>query len=152
MILGIDPGTATVGYSVVSGTKQKPVIHDYGVITTAPREDFGGRLLEISWDLEAIIKQHDITDCVLEDLFFFKNAKTVITVAQARGVIMYLLAKNNIKIHSVTPLQVKAAMCGYGRASKEQVQKMVKKIYGLESIPKPDDAADALAMGWYGLA
>lgn len=153
MILGIDPGTATVGYSIVAGSETKPVIVDYGVLTTLPlpREQFPKRLLEIGNDLTQILDQYAIQKAVVEDLFFFKNAKTAISVAQSRGMILYLLAQKNIEIISVTPLQVKQILCGYGRATKQQVQEVVKRIYGLDTIPKPDDASDSLAMAWLGL-
>ena len=153
MTVGIDPGTATVGYSFVSGNQKSPVINDYGVLRTEARdkEFMPLRLLEIAQDLESLLDRFNPTKAVIEDLFFFKNAKTVISVAQSRGMILYLLAKRNVEIISVTPLQVKQTLCGYGRADKKQVQEMVKRIYGLDQIPKPDDAADSLAMAWMGL-
>jgi crossover junction endodeoxyribonuclease RuvC len=153
MTIGIDPGTATVGFSLVEGTKQNPQIVEYGVLTTkaGPREIMPQRLLEIATDLESLLKKYRPDRAVVEDLFFFKNAKTVISVAQSRGVTLYLLAKYNVEIIEVTPLQVKQTLCGYGRATKQQMQQMVKRIYKLEEIPKPDDAADSLAMAWIGL-
>jgi crossover junction endodeoxyribonuclease RuvC len=153
MTIGIDPGTATVGFSLVEGTKQNPVIVEYGVLTTkaGPREIMPQRLLEIATDLESLLKKYKPDRAVVEDLFFFKNAKTVISVAQSRGVTLYLLAKYNVEIIEVTPLQVKQTLCGYGRATKQQMQQMVKRIYKLDEIPKPDDAADSLAMAWIGL-
>jgi crossover junction endodeoxyribonuclease RuvC len=153
MTIGIDPGTATVGFSLVEGTKQNPIIIEYGVLTTkaGPREIMPQRLLEIATDLESLLKKYKPDRAVVEDLFFFKNAKTVISVAQSRGVTLYLLAKYNVEIIEVTPLQVKQTLCGYGRATKQQMQQMVKRIYKLDEIPKPDDAADSLAMAWIGL-
>lgn len=153
MILGIDPGTATVGFSVIAGTEKKPEIIEYGILRTEPssKEFAHLRLLEIGTDLSQIIAKYDIKRAVVEDLFFFKNAKTVISVAQSRGMILYLLAQAKIEVISVTPLQVKQTICGYGRATKSQVQEMVKRIYDLDEIPKPDDAADSLAMAWMGL-
>jgi crossover junction endodeoxyribonuclease RuvC len=152
-ILGIDPGTATVGYSFVSGSKQQPIAQEYGVIRTLPtsKDLAGHRLLEIGRDLEELIKKHRPQKAVVEDLFFFKNQKTIISVAQSRGVVLYLLASHGIETFSVTPLQVKQTLCGYGRATKLQMQKMVQKVFGFESLPKPDDAADSLAMAWWGL-
>jgi crossover junction endodeoxyribonuclease RuvC len=154
MTIGIDPGTATVGFSLVKGTKRTPIIQEYGVLTTkaGPKEIMPFRLLEIAQDIEELLKKYKPDTAVVEELFFFKNAKTVISVAQSRGVILHLLAKHNIDIIEVTPLQVKQTLCGYGRATKQQVQNMVKRIYSLEEIPKPDDAADSLAMAWIGLA
>jgi crossover junction endodeoxyribonuclease RuvC len=153
MTIGIDPGTATVGFSLVEGTKKNPKIIEYGVLHTkaGPKETMPFRLLEIATDIEAILKKYNPDSAVVEDLFFFKNAKTVISVAQSRGVILHLLAKHSVKITEVTPLQVKQTLCGYGRASKQQMQEMVKRIYKLDHIPKPDDAADSLGMAWIGL-
>jgi crossover junction endodeoxyribonuclease RuvC len=153
MILGIDPGTATVGFAFVEGKKKLPLIRDYGVLTTPPlkRESMPQRLLELGEDMEKLIQKYKPTKAVVEDLFFFKNAKTVITVAQSRGMLIYILTKNGVEVTSKTPLQVKQTLCGYGRADKKQVQEMVKKIYKLDKIPKPDDAADALALAWFGL-
>ena len=152
-IVGIDPGTATVGFAFIQGTKQSPEILEYGVLKTQalPSDMMPQRILEIGNDIESLLDLYKPTKAVVEDLFFFKNHKTVISVAQSRGVILYLLAKRGIKITSVTPLQVKQTLCGYGRADKKQVQTMVQKIYGLDSLPKPDDAADSLAMAWWGI-
>lgn len=153
LVLGIDPGTATVGYSFVGGTKQKPQVFQYGVLKTLPQsKDLEGhRLLEIATDLEELIGKHKPDKAIIEDLFFFKNQKTVISVAQSRGMMLYILAKNGIETQSVTPLQVKQTLCGYGRADKKQVQTMVQKVFGFSELPKPDDAADSLAMAWWGL-
>ncbi len=153
MVIGIDPGTATVGFSLVNGTKKDPLIVEYGVLHTdaRPREFMPDRLLELGTDMEHILIKHKPTIAVVEDLFFFKNAKTVISVAQSRGMMLYLLRKHGVNIIEVTPLQVKQTLCGYGRASKQQMQAMVKRIYKLDEIPKPDDAADSLAMAWIGL-
>jgi crossover junction endodeoxyribonuclease RuvC len=153
MIIGIDPGVNIVGFALVQGSKSNPVIVDYGILHTdqTTRNDGHFRLLEIAQDMEAIITKYKPTKAIVEDLFFFKNAKTVIQVAQSRGVILYILAKNNVEIISKTPLQIKQTITGYGRADKKQMQQMVKKIYKLKEIPQPDDAADALAMAWIGL-
>jgi crossover junction endodeoxyribonuclease RuvC len=153
MTLGIDPGVNIVGYGFVEGSRSKPKIVNFGILHTdkSSREDGYLRLLEIANDLEELIKEYKPTNATVEDLFFFKNEKTVISVAQSRGVILYILAKHGVKVESVTPLQVKNTLCGYGRATKKQVQEMVKRVYGLDGIPKPDDAADALAIAWMGL-
>jgi len=151
IVIGLDPGTATVGYSFVQGTKKTPEILEYGVFKTESSQEMPKRILEIAQDLESLVLKYKPTHAVVEDLFFFKNHKTVISVAQSRGVMLYILAKNNVEIQSVTPLQVKQTLCGYGRADKKQVQTMVQKIYELDSLPKPDDAADSLAMAWWGL-
>ena len=128
-ILGIDPGTAIVGYAVVDyeNGKYKPL--DYGCIFTDKDEDMPVRL-----------------EMAIEDLFFFKNQKTVIKVGQARGVITLAGQKNKLNLYSYTPLQVKMGIASYGRADKKQIQEMVKLMLKLDEIPKPDDAADALAI------
>jgi len=152
-IIGIDPGTATVGYAFVDGNKKNPTILDYGVLTTAARdkEFMPDRLVELGEDLEILLQKFKPTHAMIEDLFFFRNVTTVISVAQSRGMMLYLLRKHGVSIASATPLQIKQTLCGYGRASKKQVQAMTQKIYKLDFIPKPDDAADALALAWYGL-
>ena len=150
-VIGIDPGTATVGFSVVEGTKQNPVILEYGILQTSSKDKMEKRLLEIGNDLEFLLQKYQPKTAVVEDLFFFKNAKTVISVAQARGVILYILTKYNVEIISLTPLQIKLGTCGYGKADKKQMQTMVQKIFKLDQLPKPDDAADSLAMAWLGL-
>jgi crossover junction endodeoxyribonuclease RuvC len=152
-ILGIDPGIAIVGYAVVSGSKREPVIHDYGVFTTVKASDefLYHRLYEIHQDLESIIIEHKPEVAVVEKLFFFQNQKTIIQVAQARGVILNLLAKYNIRLIEPTPLQVKQSVSGHGRADKKQMIKLMQKMYKITEPITPDDAADALAMGFYEL-
>ncbi len=145
-ILGIDPGTATTGYSVISEQKGKIKILSFGCINTAKYLDDCKRLFEIANDLEEIIKRWKPNEAAVENLYFFKNLKTAITVAQARGVILYKLKKFRIPIFEYTPLQVKQALTGYGKADKKQVQEMVKRVLKLKCIPKPDDAADASAV------
>jgi crossover junction endodeoxyribonuclease RuvC len=153
IVIGIDPGTATVGYAISTGTKKKPVILDYGVLHTEPlpKEQMPNRLVEIGTDLELLLNKFHPTHAIIEDLFFFKNLSTAISVAQSRGVLLYILAKRGISILSLTPLEIKQGISGYGRATKKQVQTMVQKVYQLPCPPKPDDAADALAMAWLGL-
>ena len=145
-ILGVDPGTAIVGYSIVDFEKGKYEIIDYGCIYTHKDEDMPYRLEKIYNELETLIKLWEPNDMAIEELFFFKNQKTVIKVGQARGVIMLCGQKNNLDIYSYTPLQVKMGVAGYGRADKAQIQEMVKLILKMDEIPKPDDAADALAI------
>jgi crossover junction endodeoxyribonuclease RuvC len=153
MILGIDPGVNIVGFGFVEGTRSHPKIVDFGILHTdkKQRETEYLRLLELGEDLESLLQKYRPTKALIEDLFFFKNAKTVISVAQSRGMMLYLLAKYDVEVVSITPLQVKQTLCGYGRAEKKQVQEMVKRVYHLDQIPKPDDAADALAIAWVGL-
>ncbi len=154
MIIGLDPGTNLVGYAFVEGNKRSPKIIDYGVLKTQKRarEEMPQRILEIANDLEILLDKYNPTKAIVEDIFFFKNQKTIVSVAQSRGVLLYLLIKRGIEIHSLTPLQLKQYVCGYGRATKSQVQAMVQKVYKMNSKPKPDDAADSLAMAWLGLS
>lgn len=149
-ILGIDPGLHRTGYAIIEGSSSKPVLVSCGCITTNQKESLAVRLLEISNDLEKIIKKYKPATACVESLFFTTNAKTAIAVGQARGVIMLTLARNKMPIKEMTPLQVKMSVTGYGKAGKRQVQTMVMKILGLKKIPKPDDAADACAIAWAG--
>lgn len=146
-VLSIDTGSAIVGWAIVDdlGNKLKQI--DYGAVTTEKGVDMSLRLKKIYKDLDEIIKKYNPTEAAIESLFYFKNQKTVITVAQARGVIILAAANNNLPVFDYTPLQVKSAVTGYGRAEKKQVQFMVTKIFNLKEIPKPDDVADALAVG-----
>jgi crossover junction endodeoxyribonuclease RuvC len=145
-VLGIDPGTATVGWAVLDEIKGEVKAIAYGHIATSPKNTTAERLLEIARDLERIMKKYKPDESAVEDLFFFKNVKTVMKVSQARGAILLTLEKNCVSVFGYTPLQVKQALTGYGRAEKKQVQTMVKEILKLKSIPKPDDAADAIAI------
>ena len=146
IVLGVDPGTAIVGYSVIEYVKNKYRVLDYGCVYTDKDEDMPVRLEKIYDGLDGIIKIWKPQDMAVEELFFFKNQKTVIKVGQARGVITLCGQKNSLDLYSYTPLQVKMGIAGYGRADKKQIQEMVKVILGLDEIPKPDDAADALAI------
>ena len=145
-VLGIDPGTATVGWAILDETKGEVRAVAYGHIATSPKNTTAERLFEVAKDLEQIIKKYKPEESAVEDLFFFKNVKTVMTVSQSRGAILLTLEKNCVNVFGYTPLQVKQALTGYGRAEKKQVQTMVKEILKLKSIPKPDDVADAIAI------
>jgi len=155
-ILGIDPGTATTGWAIVEEIKpaegearqgrQNPRLVACGCVNTSKFHSDEERLVEIGRDIASLIKKYQPDEAAIEDLFFFKNLKTAITVAQARGVILYEIKKNLVPLFSYTPLQVKQALTGYGRADKNQMQEMVKNILRLQCIPKPDDAADAVAI------
>lgn len=145
-IIGIDPGTAIVGYGIVDFYQNKYITVDYGVITTPKELNMENRLLIIYQELKEILDRHKPEYIAIEDLFYFKNNKTVISVAQARGVILLSARQHDIPIASYTPLQVKIGITGYGKADKKQVQQMTQRILNLEEIPKPDDAADALAI------
>lgn len=145
IILGIDPGYAIIGYGVIDTTKSNMVL-DYGAITTPKEDSLPIRLEAIENSLKFLFDKFRPDVVAIEELFYFKNQKTVIQVAQARGVIMLACQKYCGNIYEYTPLQIKQALTGQGRAEKAQVQYMVKAILGLNSIPKPDDAADALAV------
>ena len=148
IILGIDPGTATTGYGAITTTKRKGeyLLKDFGVIATKSTLSDAERLLILGKDIEHLIKTLKPAAIGVEKLFFTSNQKTAMTVSQARGVILYLAQKNKIPIFEFTPLQVKNYICGYGKADKKQVQYIVQKTFKLKSPPKPDDAADALAI------
>lgn len=146
-ILAIDPGTATTGYGLIEAEKNRLQSLDYGIISTDKKTPSHIRLETIYDNLTSLIKSHKPDCLVIEQLFFNTNSKTAISVGQARGTVMLAAAKNGLEFHEYTPLQVKQAVCGYGRAEKQQVAKMVQLILKMEEIPKPDDAADALALG-----
>lgn len=145
-IIGIDPGYAIVGFGVVyyDGYKFCPV--EYGTVLTEANTVFALRLKGIYDDIEYILDKFKPDVMAIEKLFFTTNQKTAIDVAQARGVIILSAVKRGIPVAEYTPLQVKQAVVGYGKAEKKQVMEMTKQILGLESIPRPDDAADALAI------
>lgn len=149
IIIGIDPGTAITGYGIIEyqkkSSKQLKCL-DYGIIQTSLKQDTGKRLKSLNFDLNEVLKKYKPEIAAIESLFFFKNLKTALPVSQARGVILFTVAKRNIPIVEYTPLQAKIAVTGYGHATKNQVQKMVMNILKLDKAPKPDDAADALAI------
>lgn len=145
-ILGIDPGYAIVGYGVLDYDNVRFKVVNYGAITTLPETPFETRLNEIFDDMNTILEKFS-PDCLsIEKLYFNTNTTTAIDVAEARGVILLAAARKNIPIFEYTPLQVKVAVTGYGRAEKHQIQEMTKTILNLKRIPKPDDTADALAI------
>lgn len=146
VILGIDPGTALTGFGVILDKKAELELVAYGCIETNKSFSTADRLKESDKQLSKIIQKYKPNKIAVEDLFFFKNLKTAIKVSQARGVILCRAAAAKCEIEEYTPLQVKQAVTGYGRAEKKQVQEMVKVILNLKEIPKPDDAADALAI------
>lgn len=146
IILGIDPGTAITGYGIldVEGGKLKMI--ENGCVFTDKSLQMSERLNLLGGGIEKLIGKFNPEIMAIEELFYFKNKKTVISVGQARGVAVFIGKKCGVEIHEYTPLQVKQAVTGYGRADKKQVQLMVKNILKLKEIPKPDDAADALAI------
>lgn len=146
IILGIDPGLATVGYGLIECIGNKSDILDYGTIQTTPVTDFPERLQIIYKQMIEIIKFYNPADLAIEELFFNKNVKTALMVGHARGVEVLAAQMMGLESYEYTPLQIKQAVVGYGRAEKHQVQEMVKLLLNLKEIPKPDDAADALAV------
>lgn len=146
LILGIDPGLAIVGYSLIEKKGNKFTECNYGVIRTQAKQSNSDRLKLIFNELNEIIDNHKPDEMAVEKLFFNKNVKTAIKVGQARGVILLAGAQSKLRVAEYTPLQVKQAVVGYGRAGKQQVQQMVKALLCLNELPRPDDAADALAV------
>lgn len=145
-ILGIDPGFALVGFGIVDENSGNLCAVDYGVISTDKGENFALRLQKIYNGVLQLIDTYHPDAIAIEELFYFKNQTTVIPVAEARGVIVLAGKQKNVQMFEYTPLQIKQALTGNGRAEKKQVQFMVKNILGLEKIPKPDDSADAVAV------
>ncbi|MBI5072070.1 crossover junction endodeoxyribonuclease RuvC [Candidatus Falkowbacteria bacterium] len=150
IVLGIDPGFARTGYGVVEEKNKNLRMLDYGCISTPAGVVFEKRLEKIREELTRLIKKYKPGVCAVEKIFFCKNTKTAIDVGQARGVVILTAAEKNLKILEFTPLQVKQSITGYGKAEKQQMQKMVKILLGLKDIPRPDDAADALALAIAG--
>lgn len=146
IILGIDPGIAIVGYGVVEYKGNKFRTIDYGAITTKAHTKLDLRLLSVYDELCEIIHKYKPDAISIEELFFNTNVKTAITVAHARGVIVLAAARSGVPTFEYTPLQIKQALTGYGRADKQQMQNMVKIMLNLNAVPKPDDVADALAV------
>ena len=145
IILGIDPGIAIVGYGVIEAVRGNFKAIDYGVITTPKEKSTPERLKMIEVALTKLIEQYNPEEIALEELFFQTNVKTAITVAEARGVILLTCINKCGKLYEYTPLEIKQAITGYGKADKKQMQTMVKILLKLRDIPRPDDAADALA-------
>ncbi|MFH1712954.1 MAG: crossover junction endodeoxyribonuclease RuvC, partial [Candidatus Jacksonbacteria bacterium] len=142
---GIDPGLATTGFGIIKVQNQQFTHIVHGVIQTLSSQPHYHRLLKLSRQLKKVIKKYQPQTIAVEEIFMHKNVKTAILVGQARGVILLTAAQSKISLREFTPLQIKQALTGYGRADKHQIQKMVKAMLKLSEIPKPDDAADALA-------
>jgi crossover junction endodeoxyribonuclease RuvC len=145
-IIGIDPGFAITGFGILDYTGNKFSMVDVGVLRTAADIELSKRLLILFDAIEELLEKYRPEVMAVEELFFNTNVKTAIKVGHGRGVALLTAAKAGIDVYEYTPLQVKQAVVGYGRAKKEQVQQMVKVLLNLEKIPKPDDAADALAV------
>lgn len=144
-IIGIDPGTGILGFGIIDVIKGKPQLVDGGVIRTPVKEDDAVRLHTIYDELTGIIADTRPDEMAVEKLFFAQNVTTAMTVAQARGVVLLTAMQAGLKLAEYTPLQIKQALTGYGRADKKQIQEMVRVILNLQEVPKPDDAADAIA-------
>ena len=146
VILGIDPGLATLGWGVVTDKQHKQALTAFGCIITPPDQPFPGRLLAIQTEFQEILQMYAPDEIAFEELFFSKNVTTALTVGAARGVCVAQAAGYTERVYEYTPMQVKQALTGYGRADKKQIQEMVKLLLSMEKLPKPDDAADALAI------
>ncbi len=146
IILGIDPGIADTGFGVIKVDKGKITCLTYGSIKTPAKTELSSRLETLYHDLNSILERYHPDLAAVEQLFFNTNVTTALIVGQARGVVLLALKQKGLPIANFTPLQVKSAVCSYGAAPKLQVQKMVQAILKLEKLPKPDDAADALAL------
>lgn len=146
IILGLDPGVAITGYGVISNEGNRFRVIECGAIITESELNLASRLLKINDSIFDIIKRLKPNVAAIEDVFFNKNIKTALTVGHGRGVAILAVAAQGLPIYEYTPLQIKQAVVGYGRADKRQIQQMVKRLLGLKNLPKPDDVADALAV------
>ena len=146
ILLGIDPGVATIGFGLVRAERNRNQLLRYGVITTPPGIPLSNRLLQISNDMEELINAFHPDEMAVEELFFTKNITTGIAVAHGRGVILLAAEKLGVPVFEYTPMQVKQAVVGYGKAEKRQVMLMTQRLLHMKEIPRPDDAADALAL------
>ena len=146
IILGIDPGLATMGWGAISYDGVKPKILDYGALITPPDMPMPQRLMSLYDGVEELCRRFDPDDIAMEELFFCKNVTTAIAVGEARGAAMVAMRKHTNNLFEYTPMQIKQAVTGYGKADKKQVQQMVKLLLNLPEIPRPDDAADGLAI------
>ena len=147
VILGIDPGIGRMGWGVIEVESGKLKVESFGCLETDPKHPIEERLLEVYKHVSGLIKKYKPDALATEELFFNTNAKTAMMVGQARGVVIVCGAINRIPTFSYTPLEVKIALTGYGRAEKGQIGQMIKIILGLPAVPKPDDTSDALAVG-----
>ena len=146
VVLGIDPGTAITGYGVVRDLHGQAQALDYGVIRTPANQELALRLVTIYAALNDLLDRHRPDAVAVEEVFFSRNARTALSVGHARGVVLLAVAQRGIPLFHYKPTQVKQAVTGYGGADKRQVQEMVRMLLGLDAIPRPDDAADALAI------
>jgi crossover junction endodeoxyribonuclease RuvC len=150
IVLGIDPGTAALGYGIVESSRGRLREVDHGCLVTSPDTALPERLLAIHALVDELIALHSPRIVAIERLFFSKNAQTAFAVGQARGVVLLAAAQHRVPVVEATPNEVKSAIAGYGAADKEQVQRMVQLVLGMAELPRPDDAADALAIAVWG--
>ncbi len=146
IVLGIDPGLATLGWGVIEAVQGRQRLVDYGCILTTPKQRFPERLKQIGEDMRGLLNAYQPQEIAFEELFFAKNVTTALTVGAARGVALAACAAYTDQLYEYTPMQVKQAIVGYGKAEKQQVQQMVKLLLHMEDIARPDDAADAIAI------
>ncbi len=146
VILGIDPGVATIGFGIIRAERGRNTLLQYGVITTPPGIPLSQRLAQIYDDMKQLIETFRPDEMAVEELFFSKNITTGIAVAHGRGVILLAAEQLGIPVFEYTPMQVKQSVVGYGKAEKKQVMLMTQRLLGMKEIPRPDDAADALAL------
>lgn len=146
IILGIDPGVATIGFGIIRAERGKNTLIQYGVITTPPGIPLSERLVQIYDDMQQLIETFKPDEMAVEELFFSKNITTGISVAHGRGVILLAAEKLGVPVFEYTPMQVKQSVVGYGKAEKKQVMLMTQRLLNMKEIPRPDDAADALAL------
>ncbi len=145
-IIGIDPGTATTGYGIIDKVSSSPILVDFGAIITSPHKPIQNRLVNIYEKVNELIDQYKPNVMVMERLFFSKNQTTAIAVGKSCGVIQFAAAQRGLEVVEYTPPEVKQAVVGYGNAEKKQIQYMIQRILNMKECPKPDDAADALAL------
>jgi len=150
IVLGIDPGTAALGYGIVESSRGRVREVDHGCLVTSPDTALPERLLAVHAIVDELIAVHSPRLLAIERLFFSKNAQTAFAVGQARGVVLLAAAQHRVPVVEATPNEVKSAIAGYGAADKEQVQRMVQLVLGMAELPRPDDAADALAIAVWG--
>lgn len=146
VVLGIDPGLATLGWGVITTKGNRQTLVDYGCILTTPEQTLPNRLVTIQQEMRTLLTQFSPDEIAFEELFFARNVTTALTVGAARGVSVAVCAAYTNKLFEYTPMQVKQAMVGYGKAEKRQIQEMVKLLLHMDAIARPDDAADALAI------
>lgn len=145
IILGIDPGLANTGYGLIRYEKKKIELIDYGCVLTYKKDTFGLRIKKIYYKIKELMEKYNLHEVAIEEIFFNKNVRSALTVSKVHGMVAITVALAGLELYEYTPLQIKQATVGNGRAEKHQVQSMVKILLNLSEIPRPDHAADALA-------